>query len=293
MRPRRARRGANGLRYSMEEAFPATAEERDGIEREAKAKGTWLKAPNGQDTKLTPKQWVTVRTAAFKKWFGDWEKSATLAKSFREEDSNANIIRVERDGYTDEFRRIQEESNRLSQEDVSDFHGRVKQLTEDERRALADVYGRLLAGSSRSGNGIWAHLTGKSGNTFRIARVNGELFHDIFEINRKYLPNGELVDLHDDYSNAKCFLTDDGMCGFAVEEGGNLVSVFSLNPNEISERKGFLYAEAREVLNKKRLANCEVNITNEAGNLVATFNGTGYRKEQTLPFAPIEDAQRR
>ena len=60
-----------------------------------------------------------------------------------------------------------------------------------------------------------------------------------------------------------------------------------------AESKGFLYAEAREVLNKKRLANCEVNITNEAGNLVATFNGTGYRKEQTLPFAPIEDAQRR
>ena len=240
-RPRRARRGANGLRYSLEEALSATAEEREGIEREAKEKGTWLKAPNGQDTKLTPKQWVTVRTAAFKKWFGDWEKSATLANSFREEDSNANIIRVERDGYTDEFRRIQEESNRLSQEDVAQFHRSSKQLTEDERLALGRVYERLLAGSGNARNDVWTDLTGK-GNTFRIARVNGELFHDIFEVNRKYLPNGELVDLHEDYSNAKCFLTDDGMCGFAVEEGGNLVSVFSLNPNKIPERTGFLYA---------------------------------------------------
>ena len=67
-------------RYSLEEAFPATEAERDGIEREAKAKGTWLKAPNGQDTKLTPKQWVTVRTRAFKKWFGDWEKRARIQK---------------------------------------------------------------------------------------------------------------------------------------------------------------------------------------------------------------------
>ena len=67
-------------RYSLEETFPATAEERDGIEREAKANGTWLKAPNGQDTKLTPKQWVTVRTRAFKKWFGDWEKRARIQK---------------------------------------------------------------------------------------------------------------------------------------------------------------------------------------------------------------------
>ena len=233
-RPRRARRGTNGLRYSLEEAFPATAEEREGIEREAKAKGTWLKAPNGNPSELTPEQWVTVRTRAFKKWFGDWEKSATLAKSFREEDSNANIIRVERDGYTDEFRRIQAESNRLSQEDVAQFHRSSKQLTEDERLALGRVYERLLAGSGNARNDVWTDLTGK-GNTFRIARVNGELFHDIFEVNRKYLPNGELVDLHEDYSNAKCFLTDDGMCGFAVEEGGNLVSVFSLNPNKIPE----------------------------------------------------------
>ena len=80
VRPRRARRGANGLRYSLEEAFPATEAERAEIERSAKAKGTWLKAPNGQDTKLTPMQWVTVRTRAFKEWFGDWEKAARIEK---------------------------------------------------------------------------------------------------------------------------------------------------------------------------------------------------------------------
>lgn len=79
-RPRRARRGTNGLRYSLEEAFPATTEEREGIEREAKAKGTWLKAPNGNPSELTPEQWVTVRTRAFKEWFGDWEKAARIEK---------------------------------------------------------------------------------------------------------------------------------------------------------------------------------------------------------------------
>ena len=64
----------------MEEAFPATAEERAGIEREAKGKGAWLKAPNGEPTNLTPEQWVTVRTRAFKEWFGDWEKAARIEK---------------------------------------------------------------------------------------------------------------------------------------------------------------------------------------------------------------------
>lgn len=43
---------------------------------QAKANGTWLKAPNGQPTDLTPEQWVTVRTRRFKEWFGDWELAA-------------------------------------------------------------------------------------------------------------------------------------------------------------------------------------------------------------------------
>lgn len=34
---------------------------------------SWLKAPNGKPSNLTPDQWVMVRTKAFKDWFGDWE----------------------------------------------------------------------------------------------------------------------------------------------------------------------------------------------------------------------------
>ena len=54
-----------------------------------------------------------------------------------------------------------------------------------------------------------------------------------------------------------------------------------------SVSEGILYAEAREVFNHKRLANCEVRITTEEGELIATFNGTGYRKDTPLPFEPI------
>lgn len=38
----------------------------------------WLKAPNGQPSKLTERQWVQVRTPSFKAWFGDWEKFAGM-----------------------------------------------------------------------------------------------------------------------------------------------------------------------------------------------------------------------
>lgn len=65
---------AAGIRYSL--GFSRGNAEAQRIEAEAKANGTWLKAPNGKPSKLTPRQWVQVRTEAFKKWFGDWERLA-------------------------------------------------------------------------------------------------------------------------------------------------------------------------------------------------------------------------
>lgn len=55
-----------------------------------------------------------------------------------------------------------------------------------------------------------------------------------------------------------------------------------------AESSGYLYAEAAEVLDRKRLSACEVKVTNERGELIATFSGTGYRKDTPLPFAPLD-----
>lgn len=61
-------------------AVPQYTEEEQGIVDEAKKNGTWMKAPNGKATNLTEKQWAQVRTKAFKKWFGDWEKVLRIEK---------------------------------------------------------------------------------------------------------------------------------------------------------------------------------------------------------------------
>ena len=45
------------------------------IEDQYKDTEQWLKAPNGEKSKLSPRQWVQVRTPMFKKWFGDWERA--------------------------------------------------------------------------------------------------------------------------------------------------------------------------------------------------------------------------
>jgi len=50
----------------------ANAQEMRGIKERAVANGTYMKAPNGKDTKLNERQWLQVRTEGFKRWFGDW-----------------------------------------------------------------------------------------------------------------------------------------------------------------------------------------------------------------------------
>lgn len=47
-------------------------------EVDAQYRGTeqWMKAPNGQPTQLSERQWIQVRTPSFKAWFGDWEAFA-------------------------------------------------------------------------------------------------------------------------------------------------------------------------------------------------------------------------
>lgn len=49
-----------------------TDEELELVTR-GKADGIYMKAPNGSPTSLNERQWVQVRTRAFKNWFGDWE----------------------------------------------------------------------------------------------------------------------------------------------------------------------------------------------------------------------------
>ena len=70
---------AAGIEVEIATPESISAEEQEIIAK-AKANGTYMKAPNGKPTNLTPRQWVQVRTKAFKRWFGDWEKALRIEK---------------------------------------------------------------------------------------------------------------------------------------------------------------------------------------------------------------------
>jgi hypothetical protein len=54
--------------YSQEQY----TQEMQEIKDKAIDDGTFMLAPNGKPTNLTERQWIHVRTKAFKEWFGDW-----------------------------------------------------------------------------------------------------------------------------------------------------------------------------------------------------------------------------
>lgn len=67
-------------------------EEEQSIIDEAKKNGTYMKAPNGNPTNLTEKQWAQVRTQAFKDWFGDWENSPETASKVVDENGEPKVV---------------------------------------------------------------------------------------------------------------------------------------------------------------------------------------------------------
>ena len=63
-----------------------------GIKEKSQEEGTFMKAPNGKPTNLTERQWLTVRTQAFKNWFGDWENDPEHASKVVDENGEPKVV---------------------------------------------------------------------------------------------------------------------------------------------------------------------------------------------------------
>lgn len=62
------------------------------VRRQYEGTDQWMKAPNGQPTKLTEEQWLIVRTPAFKNWFGEWENDPENASKVVDENGEPLVV---------------------------------------------------------------------------------------------------------------------------------------------------------------------------------------------------------
>jgi len=66
--------------------------QKDAVRKQYEGTAQWMKAPNGEDTNLTEDQWLTVRTPAFKAWFGDWENDPKNASKVLDENDEPLVV---------------------------------------------------------------------------------------------------------------------------------------------------------------------------------------------------------
>ena len=85
------------VRFSVS-ITPEVRAEMDVIKATAMVNGNYMKAPNGQPTKLTEDQWALVRTKNFVRWFGDWLKPKRIEKLL-----NSKPIEVKGDEYVGNY----------------------------------------------------------------------------------------------------------------------------------------------------------------------------------------------
>ena len=130
--------------------FEENSEEAEIVAR-AKADGTYMKAPNGKQSNLSPCQWVQVRTKAFKDWFGDWENDPD--NSSKVVDENGEPMVVYRGFIGGDFN--------IFDKDVAVEHSRSVQPVYgsfffSDTRKQAEEYGSFFRNGERVFNGIKA-----------------------------------------------------------------------------------------------------------------------------------------
>lgn len=94
-RPTQSSEVESDIRFSDIEPSNTEIEQ---IKSAAIKRGDFLKAPNGEPSNLTERQWLQVRTAAFKEWFGDWEKAARIEKLY-----NSASVKIAADQYSGKY----------------------------------------------------------------------------------------------------------------------------------------------------------------------------------------------
>lgn len=178
----------------------------------------------------------------------DTAKQLFQVEKYSKGEYNKNTKKGER---SDEFRRIQEESRRVSEQ--RSWQERVTSLDENLLERLSRIFEQEIHNWSSSHIDD-SRILKNTGDFKIIQNVDGTMFHDVFEIARTYLKNGELVDLHDNYDDATCYLSSDGLSGFAITKDGDLISVFNLN----FKKKGFLRSISSFIRNNAKTLDCYV-----------------------------------
>jgi acyl-CoA thioesterase len=133
--------------------------------------------------------------------------------------------------------------------------------------------------------------------------INLEAIKRHFEKDRFAATSGvRILELREGYARAALTIEDRHLNSVGIVQGGATFTLadfaFALACNSggrvavalntslsflKAAQSGVLYAEATEVSRSRRISTCTVQVTNEAGELTALFQGTAFIKDEPFP----------
>jgi len=132
---------ARGLSVQYKQVLEEYQRQYDAVVKQYKGTDTWMKAPNGKDTNLNERQWVQVRTPAFKEWFGDWENDPKNASKVVDENGEPLVV----------------------------YHG----TSAEDKFTVFNISKQYSGeGASQSGSGMYFTTDEKSGHNYSIMKEN-------------------------------------------------------------------------------------------------------------------------
>ena len=142
----------------------------DYIRNEYEGTDQWMKAPNGEPTKLTEKQWCQVRTTNFKRWFGNWELANKIF----------NVVKTGR----------------------ADFNNKADAMAWAEKNIIG------LMGNEDTGGKGEINISNKSVDEMlnlnqRTKSSSNEVHYAALTKLREIIHDSEIVDAHPDYNKDK------------------------------------------------------------------------------------------
>jgi len=115
------------------------------------------------------------------------------------------------------------------------------------------------------------------------------------------LAGAELIDIKEGYAKARMLITPNHLNGGGICQGGAIFTLADLafaaavnshlcltfsTTSSITfvqnRSQGYIYAEAKEIVNHHRMPYAEVRVTDENGELLAIFTSSGYRKQNSI-----------
>ena len=257
-----------------------TPEEQDIIEQ-ARQNGTYMKAPNGADTNLTPKQWAQVRTRAFKDWFGDWEKAARIEKL-----RSSEPVEITGNEYKGKY-----ELNRESAQEylLNHLRGEYEISDTNEKVVLSKVGAKKVTSHSMSNP---AHLKSIVAipdllkHSIFIEEIPNEKTNGKYDSYRYYIVGLKIGDV--DYTARLTIGVKDGKYYYdhylTEIEKGNLIEIANgFTPTGDLDVPVPSYTKSKD---KRLLSLLQVNsskFVDENGEPMVVYHGTPLRRDQITP----------